>query len=103
MPPEVGYVAYIDEAGDDGLQRLKPADPRGASEWLALSCLLIKAGREPEVLPWVKGLIGSFNQHQITHLHFRQLKDDKKLLACQYLSALNSYGPCRQSVELGQD
>lgn len=83
-----GYVAYIDEAGDDGLQRLKPADPNGASEWMVLSCLLIKTDREAEVLPWLKLLLGSFNQHQITHLHFRQLRDDKKLQACEYIAGL---------------
>ena len=48
---------------------------------MVLSCLLIKAEREREVLPWLKELISTFNQHQITHLHFRQLKDDKKRLA----------------------
>ena len=88
MVPPTGYVAYIDEAGDDGLQRFKPADPTGASEWMVLSCLLIKAEREAEVLPWLKSLIESFNQHQITHLHFRQLRGDKRLQACEYIAKL---------------
>lgn len=57
MAPPVGYIAYIDEAGDDGLQRVKPSDPSGASEWLALSCVLIKAEREPDTMPWVKGIV----------------------------------------------
>jgi hypothetical protein len=68
MPP-VGYIAYLDEAGDDGLERIKPLDPRGASEWMILSCVLIRADREPEVLPWIRDLIGQFKQHQIRHLH----------------------------------
>jgi hypothetical protein len=46
MAPPIGYIAYIDEAGDDGLQQVKPSDPGAASEWLVLSCLLIKASRE---------------------------------------------------------
>jgi hypothetical protein len=83
-----GYVAYIDEAGDDGLQRVKPDGPNAASEWMVLSCVLVKAEREQEVLPWLKNLMASFNQHQMTHLHFRQLKDDKRAVACQALAGL---------------
>jgi hypothetical protein len=44
--------------------------------------------REAEVLPWAKDLIGQFKQHQIRYLHFRELRDDKKLLACEYISRL---------------
>ena len=55
---------------------------------MVLSCLLIKAEREREVLPWLKELISTFNQHQITHLHFRQLKDDKKRLASRFVADL---------------
>ena len=88
MSPPVGYIAYVDEAGDDGLQRVRPADAGAASEWLVMSCLLIKAERENEVLPWLKELIGSFGQHQMTHLHFRQLRDDQKFIASRFISSL---------------
>jgi hypothetical protein len=27
------YVLYIDEAGDDGLKRVRPIDGAGATEW----------------------------------------------------------------------
>ena len=33
---KIGYVAYIDEAGDAGLKTVRPLDPSGASEWLIL-------------------------------------------------------------------
>jgi hypothetical protein len=87
MPP-VGYIAYVDEAGDDGLGRIRPLDHRGVSEWLVLSCVLIRADREPEVLPWLRDIISQLKQHQIRYLHFRELRDDKKLLACEYISQL---------------
>ena len=35
--PDYEYVAYIDEAGDQGLRKVKPIDPDGASEWLIVS------------------------------------------------------------------
>jgi hypothetical protein len=88
MPPSVGYVAYIDEAGDDGLARVRPSDPGAASEWLIISCLLVKAERDGEVLPWLKTLISSFDQHQMAHLHFRQLRDDQRSLAADYIASL---------------
>lgn len=88
MTAPTGYIAYIDEAGDDGLQRVRPSDPRAASEWLVMSCLLIKADREPEVLPWLKELIGSFKQHQMQHMHFRQLRDDQKEKASRFIADL---------------
>jgi len=76
MPP-AGYVAYIDEAGDDGL-KVKDSWERKASEWMVISAVLIKAAREPQVLEWVKSAIRKLDQHQMTHLHFHRLKDDKK-------------------------
>lgn len=88
MTPPVGYIAYIDEAGDDGLQRVRPSDPGAASEWLVISCLLVRAERDREVLPWLKTLIASFNQHQMTHLHFRQLREDQKMVAAEFIAGL---------------
>ena len=40
------YVLFIDEAGDDGLTRVKPIDPDGASEWLVISGVLVRAEDE---------------------------------------------------------
>ncbi len=88
MTSSIGYIAYIDEAGDDGLTRVRPADPDAASEWMILSCILIKAENEAHVLPWLKELVGSFGRHQMTHLHFRQLRDDQKVIASQYIANL---------------
>lgn len=37
LTPDYEYVAYIDESGDQGLQKVKPLDPGGSSEWLIVS------------------------------------------------------------------
>jgi len=39
--PSYGYVAYIDEAGDDGLRAVKPISNPGSSEWLVLSAVVL--------------------------------------------------------------
>jgi hypothetical protein len=38
----VGFVAYIDESGDTGIERVRPMSPVDASEWLVLLCFLIR-------------------------------------------------------------
>jgi hypothetical protein len=40
--PDYDYVAYIDESGDQGLQKVKPLDPDGSSERLVVSRLAIR-------------------------------------------------------------
>lgn len=87
MPP-VGYIAYIDEAGDDGV-RAKGPDERKASDWMVISAVVIRANREGEVVGWVRDLIKQIGQHQITHLHFLKLPDDKKLLVCREIAKLH--------------
>jgi hypothetical protein len=48
------YVAYIDDAGDDGLRKVRPIEPDGASELLVQSAVVVAAQREAEVLPWLR-------------------------------------------------
>lgn len=83
-----GYIAYIDEAGDDGLRRIKTKDQAGSSEWLVLSAVVIKAEREKEVLSWVKDIVSAMQQRQLTHLHYAKLAPEKRLLACELLAQL---------------
>lgn len=85
----IGYIAYIDEAGDDGLEKIRTPKQSGASEWMVISAVLIKAERESEVVPWVKDIIKKLRQHQITHLHFRNLRPDKKLIVCSEIATLS--------------
>lgn len=84
----VGYVAYIDEAGDDGLYSpMRPDNPCGASEWMAMSAIVVRIGNDKTV-DWVKRIIGSLGQHQLAHLHFRTLKEDKKTFVCSAVADL---------------
>ena len=41
MSIPIGYVAYIDEAGDDGIRTVAPLDARGASEWFVLGAFVV--------------------------------------------------------------
>lgn len=86
--PLTGYVAYVDEAGDDGLQKIKTGAERGATEWMIMSAVLVKVEREKEVLQWAKEILQKLNQHQLTHIHFQRLGSARKEIACSELAKL---------------
>jgi hypothetical protein len=81
------YVAYIDEAGDPGLQRVKPLDANGSSEWLILSAVVIGEPNEKNVAPWRNGILRE-TKSQRKDLHFTNLKPWNKRIACVELAKL---------------
>jgi hypothetical protein len=85
--PQVSYVAYIDESGDDGLARVKPRDPNGASEWFVLSALVVPADMQREAI-WVHKILADLRLHQRRILHFQPLDDWRQLAVCKKLAAL---------------
>ncbi|MDX2264337.1 MAG: DUF3800 domain-containing protein [Hyphomicrobiales bacterium] len=86
--PRYGYVVYIDEAGDDGLNTVKPIDPHGSSEWLVLGAVVIDAEREADTVTWVREIVSNFRNHQKRGLHFRDLNPAKKRLVCARMATL---------------
>ncbi|MBT0957950.1 DUF3800 domain-containing protein [Alphaproteobacteria bacterium KMM 3653] len=86
QPKPYEYVLYIDEAGDDGLTRVRPIDETGASEWLLVSGVLIRARNEDSVDDWVTNIRKDINATQSPALHFRKLSPRKKLRTCELLA-----------------
>lgn len=81
-----GFYLFIDEAGDEGLDRIRPLNKDGASEYFVLCGLLIRATRYQE-------LVQSFNEPKHTigltsdeEIHFRDLDDDQKWTVLKALS-----------------
>jgi hypothetical protein len=82
----VTFVAYIDESGDTGLDLVKkPDDPRGATEWLVLSALVVKIEHDSKMVGWTKDVQSGFLSKR-TDLHFNKLLDFKKLMVCEALA-----------------
>lgn len=81
-------MAYIDEAGDDGLRAVKPVTIPGASEWLILSAVVIRADHQSQVADWIGDITASVKNHQAKALHFANLNPANKLMACQKLAQL---------------
>src|SRR5262249_47619158 len=90
----VSFVAYIDESGDTGLETVKPIDGRGATEWLVLSCFLVRVVNDPLIPTWIRDIQSQFKNVQSPHLHFADLLPFKKLIACETVSK----NPCRMFV-----
>lgn len=86
--PEHHYIAYIDEAGDPGLTKVRPKDPSGASEWLTLGAIVVKARVEPKLVSWVRDIRYDIKETQGPDLHFRKLSDHRKQRVCELASTL---------------
>jgi Protein of unknown function (DUF3800) len=87
--PKYHYIAYIDEAGDDGLRAVKPTTFPGSSEWLILSAVVVKAENEANVAKWVSDIRSGFRTNQAKALHFADLSPSNKLAVCNKLSSLD--------------
>jgi hypothetical protein len=87
-PPPYYYVAYIDEAGDPGIERVRPIDEPGASEWLVVGAVLIEAANEHRPVDWVRSILNTVGAKQRPALHFRDLQEWQKPIACQELAKL---------------
>ncbi|TAL77319.1 MAG: DUF3800 domain-containing protein [Beijerinckiaceae bacterium] len=83
--PRIGYIAYIDEAGDDGIKKIRTETEKGASEWFVVSAVVIHAENGPRVLPWLKDIIAQTKSCQIKHLHFYKLEHAARVAACRSL------------------
>ena len=88
--PDYHYVAYIDEAGDDGLRVVRPMDPQGSSEWLVVSGVVISASREDEVATWIEDIKSSLWNFKGRSLHFADLSEKKKVQVCTGMSELSA-------------
>ena len=80
------YIAYIDEAGDPGLNKVKPLSVPGSSEWLVISAALIPAEVEDEVKEWVQEMMTAMNSRQLHDIHFQKLNPSRKALLCSMLA-----------------
>jgi len=88
VPPEYDYIAYIDEAGDPGLNKVRPVDENGASEWLVLSAVVIQAKREQNVVPWVDAIRDGIGVKQRRFLHYRDLSETRKRTVARCMTEL---------------
>jgi hypothetical protein len=88
-PKNVGFVAYIDEAGDPGIRGVQPVDPKGASEWFIVSAVVVRAENDPKSVEWVRQLRTDLRLNQGPQLHYKTLNATRRLAVCERLAKLD--------------
>lgn len=86
--PAPYYTAFIDEAGDPGLNTVRPIDAVGGSEWLCLGAVVIRAAHDASVAQWVRTIQSNAGVKAKTDLHYRNLPDFRKRIVCSELAKL---------------
>eukprot|EP01037_Dinobryon_pediforme_P024983 gene24983-26974_t len=85
--PVKEYVAYIDEAGDEGFGKLASERPGGQSWWLAIGACIVDRETDRKLPAWRDRILTRFPQRKTRDLHFRNLKHEQKVVACQEISS----------------
>jgi len=88
--PAYDYIAYIDEAGDPGIRRVRPIDNAGSTEWFVLGAILVRAAKDAEAVSFVRRMIVEQKIQKKTDLHFRHLSEAKKGHVCAQLAQFPS-------------
>lgn len=81
------YIAYIDESGDDGLSKVQPIDPNGATEWFVLGAVVVPAETQRETV-WTQKILTTLKLPQRRVLHFQPLDAQRQVRACETIASL---------------
>lgn len=85
---EYGYVAYIDEAGDPQLSKVRPIDEIGGTEWLVLSAVVMRSKWEMELPQWLADIRVDLGLDRTGPIHFRNLSPTRRLAVATRLASL---------------
>lgn len=81
------YLAYVDEAGDEGFGKLRQAGTIGQSRWLSLGAAIVSKENDRFIPSWRDEIVNLFPKRQSRDLHFRHLNHDQRVAACAILSS----------------
>jgi hypothetical protein len=84
----IEFVAYIDEAGDEGFGKLSAGPIGGQSRWLLLGACMAHREDDLKFPIWRDRILSRFPKHKARDLHFRDLKHAQKVVVCQEIAKL---------------
>ncbi len=82
------FIAYLDEAGDEGLtgKYREPGSHGGASHWLTLGATVWRLSIDLDAVGWARSIIAKLpSQPRRKPLHFMDLTHPQKVMAVQEL------------------
>ena len=81
------FVAYIDEAGDEGLGKLKSQEKTGQSKWLSLGAMIVSKSNDKVLPKWRDDILELFPHKKTRDLHFHKLKHVQRVAASRFLAS----------------
>lgn len=84
--PDYDYLAYIDESGETGLNKVLGVDEHGSSEWFTLSVVVIRKTQEPNVAGWISDMLKATRSFQLKDLHFSKLNHNARIAVTEYMA-----------------
>lgn len=80
------FVAYIDEAGDEGFGKLAAGPSGGQSRWLMIGACVVRRENDLKLPALRDGILAKFPKRKSRDLHFRDLNHAQKVVACQEIA-----------------
>lgn len=79
------FIAYIDEAGDEGFKFKEHPGGPGSSSWFVLSALVVRAQRDAELISIGRELRSTLGWKANREFHFRKMAHDHRVVVVQRL------------------
>lgn len=79
------FVAYVDEAGDEGFGKLRNPATKGQSRWLGVGAVLVSESNDRFMPSWRDEIVALFPKKSQRDLHFRHLNHSQRVAACNVL------------------
>lgn len=90
------FVAYVDEAGDEGFGKLAGEGPTGQSRWFILGACVVDETSDRLLPAWKSEILRLFPKRQSTDIHFRDFNHEQKVQIALALSENRwAYAPSR--------
>nr|WP_276046555.1 MULTISPECIES: DUF3800 domain-containing protein [unclassified Sphingomonas] len=86
LPTQIGYVVYIDEAGDPGIKQKDPNALAKASEWFVLSAMVVSSARDGDVPGWAADMRDAVRKPALERLHYRNLSTSNQVRVARMLA-----------------
>jgi hypothetical protein len=80
------FVAYVDEAGDEGFGKLGTGVKTAQSQWFAIGAMIVPEAQDQAIPTWRSQIMDEFPKKKSRDLHFRELKHEQRVHTCRILA-----------------